>query len=256
MDLDKIFKIPINGREVFDDKIPLEKIIKKRFNYKKDSKELYILLPPWGGRIFYNFFVRRFLRKKGYSFLEYEFPKAILSTNWKFTLDYFNFIHDSVVKESEKLKKRYGFQKIKIIGMSLGCVNACMCANNNESIDEIVLILPGHCLAELVWRGISTQKIRREYENKEISLKELKDRWHALAPENNIDKLKSKKVSIFLSKADEVVPYYCGEKLLEKLKSLKYNLFYDINDNLGHYLTVMQFYLNPKKFLFDKEEEN
>ncbi len=253
MDLDKIFKIPINGREVFNNKIPPDKIIKKRFNYKKDSKELYILLPPWGGRIFYNFFLRHLLMKKGYSFLEYEFPKAILSTNWKFTLDYFNFIRESVVKESEKLKKRYGFQKIKIIGISLGCVNTCMCANNNESIDEIFLILPTHCLAELVWQGISTQKIRQEYENQKISLKELKNYWHALAPENNITKLKSKKVSIFLSKADKVAPYYCGKKLLEKSKSLEYNLFYNINDNLGHYLTVIQFYLNPKRFLFDKQ---
>ncbi len=187
--------------------------------------------------------------KKGFSVLEYEFPKAILSSNWKFTLNYFNFIRKSVIKEIEKLKKEYRFQKIKITGVSLGCVNACMCADNNELINEILLIIPGHCLAESMWQGISTQQIRQEYENQKISLKELKNHWHILAPENNITNLKSKKVSIFLSKADKVIPYYCGKKLLEKAKSLKYNLFYKINNNLGHYLTALQFYLSPKRFL-------
>ena len=252
MDLDKIIKRTRNGNEVFNDKIPSDNILKKKFSYKKDSRELFILLPPWGGHLFYNFFPRHFLLKKGFSVLEYEFPKAILSSNWKFTLDYFNFIRKSVINEIEKLKKEYGFQKIKIIGVSLGCVNACMCANSNELIDEIFLIIPGHCLAESMWRGISTQQIRQEYENQKISIEELKIHWHALAPENNITNLKSKKISIFLSKTDKVIPYYCGKKLLEKAKSLKYNLFYKINNNLGHYLTALQFYLSPKRFLFNK----
>ena len=129
-----------------------------------------------------------------------------------------------------------------------------MCANNNQNIDEIFLIIPGHCLAESIWQGISTQKIRQEYENQKISLKKLKNYWYTLAPENNINNLKSKKVSIFLSKADKVIPYYCGKKLLEKAKSLKYNLFYNINDNPGHYLTALKFYLSPKRFLFNKQK--
>lgn len=254
MNLDRIIKRTRNGNEVFNTKIPSDNILKKKFSYKKDSKELYILLSPWGGHLYYNFFPRHLLMKNGFSVLEYEFPKAILSSNWKFTLDNFNIICDSVVKEIEKLKKGYGFQKIKIIGVSLGCVNACMCANNNQFIDEILLIIPGHCLAESMWQGISTQQIRWKYENQKISLKELKNHWRTLAPENNITNLKSKKVSIFLSKTDKVIPYYCGKKLLEKAKSLNYNLFYKINNNLGHYLTALQFYLSPKKFLFNKQK--
>lgn len=254
MDFDKIIKHTRNGNEVFNNKIPSDNILKNKFSYKKESKELFVLLPPWGGKLYYNFFPRKFLIKKGFSVLEYEFPKAILSSNWKFTLDHFNFIRKSVTKEIEKLKKVYGFQRITIVGVSLGCVNACMCANNNKSIDEIFLIIPGHCLAESMWQGISTQQIRQEYENQKISLKELKNHWHTLAPENNITNLKSKKVSIFLSKADKVIPYYCGKKLFEKAKSKRYNLFYKINNNLGHYLTALQFHLSPKRFLFNKEK--
>lgn len=254
MDLDKIIKLVRNGNEVFSNKIPSDNILKNKFSHKKDSKELFILLPSWGGRLYYNFFPRHLLMKNGFSVLEYEFSEAILSTNWRSTLDYFNFIRKSVVEKAEKLKKEYGFQKIKIIGISLGCVNACMCANDNLSIDEIFLITPGHCLAESVWQGISTQKIKQEYEAQKISLKELKNHWHALAPENNLNSLKSKKVSIFLSKADKVIPYYCGKKLLEKVKSTKYDLFYKIDDHLGHYLIALQFYLSPKKFLFSKQK--
>jgi len=237
---------------IFNKKIPLNNILKKKFNYKKNSKELFVLLPPWGGHLDYNFFLRHLLMKKGFSVLEYEFPKVILSSNWKLTLNYFNFICRSIGKEIEKLKRDYGFKKIKIIGVSLGCVNACMCANNNPFIDEIFLIIPGHCLAEYMWQGIITQQIRQEYENQKVSLKELKNYWHTLAPENNIIHLKAKKVSIFLSKADKVIPYYSGKKLLEQVKSMKYNIFYKTNNHLGHYLTILQFYLNPNRFLFNQ----
>lgn len=252
MDSDKIIQNILNWDEVFNDEIPLDGIIKKKFSYKKDSIKLFILLPLWGGHLYYNFFVRHLLLNKGCSVLEYEFPKAILSTNWKFTLGHFNFIQKSVVEEIGKLQKEYGFQKVNVVGISLGCVHACMCANNNSLIDEIYLIIPGHCLAESMWQGVSTQKIRREYENQNISLEELKSYWRTLAPENNINNLKSKKVSIFLSKADKVIPYYCGGKLLEKAKLMKYDLMYTTN-GLGHYLTAWKFYLSPKRFLLNNQ---
>ena len=109
MDLDKIIKFTRNGNEVCNSKIPSDNILKKKFSYKKDSKELFVLLPPWGGHLYYNFFLRHSLKKNGFSVLEYEFSKEILSTNWKLTLNYFNFIRKSVVTEAEKLKKEYGF---------------------------------------------------------------------------------------------------------------------------------------------------
>ena len=105
-----------------------------------------------------------------------------------------------------------------------------MCANNNNLIDEFFLIIPGHCLAESMWKGISTQKIRQEYENQKISLEELKSHWYTLAPENNIANLKAKKVSFsrrnFYPMGTEKAPKIFNSPLDKKLwKELKHEIF-------------------------------
>lgn len=254
MKWDKIFFYVKNGRQeqVFSKRVDAKNLINKRFNYKKDSKELFILIPPWGGTIKLNFFLRKYLLKNGYSLLEYEFPEAILSSNWKFTLSHFNKINNLIIEDIKKFKKKYKFEKINIVGISLGGVISCKIANNNLILNKMCLIVPGHCLAESMWKGISTQNLKRNYQSQGITLKELKTYWKSLAPENNVSKLKVKKINIFLSKNDIVIPYYCGKILLTKMKSSHYNLLCQVNNSLGHYLTIFSFYLNPKKFLFHK----
>jgi hypothetical protein len=250
MVFDKIFFYIRNSKQVFDEKIPVKNLIKKEFWHKKGSEELFVILPPWGGRFYLNFFLRKKILKRGYSFLEYEFPEEILSSNWEITLKDFSKIRDAIIKEIRKTKKEHKFRKINLIGVSIGCINTCMIANDNSLIDELFLIIPGRCLAESMWKGISTQKIRQAYENKGVTLKKLKEYWHSLAPENNINKLKAKKISIFLSKADVIIPFHYGKKLVEEIKAFRYNISYKDNKFLGHNLTALSFYLNPEKFLF------
>jgi hypothetical protein len=251
MSLDKIFFYIRNGKQeqVFNKRVSSEDLIKKRFSYKKNSKELFIIIPPWGGGMHLNVFLRKSLFKKGHSFLEYEFPEEILSSNWKFTLSHFNKIKDLILEDIKILNKKYKFKKITLIGISLGGVLSCKIANNNPLINELDLIVPGHCLAEAMWKGISTQNLRKSYESQGINLRELKNYWKSLAPENNISQLKAKKINLFLSKSDLVIPFYCGNRLLTKIKSLNYNLSYKINNSLGHYFTIFSFYLDPKKFI-------
>ncbi|MFA5961335.1 MAG: hypothetical protein WC848_01490 [Parcubacteria group bacterium] len=255
MIFDKIFFYIRHSRQVFDEKIPARKLIKKKFWQSKDSEELFVILPPWGGRLYLNYFLRKKILERGYSFLEYEFPEAILSANWEITLEEFSRIRKAIIEEIEKIKKKHKFKKIKLIGVSIGCINTCMIANNNSTIDELFLIVPGRCLAESMWKGISTQKIREVYKRKKITLKKLKEYWQSLAPENNINKLKVKKISIFLSKADVIIPFHYGKKLVEKIKAFKYNIFYKDNKFLGHNLTALFFYLKPEKYLFNEQED-
>lgn len=249
MNFDKIFFYTWNRRQIFDREIPPERIIKSRFTHKEESSELYVIFPSWGGNFYLNHFLRRRFMLDGYSFLEYQFSKGILSTDKEMTLKYFKAICEKAKGDIEKLKKEHNFQKIKVIGISIGCVNACMMAENNPNINELILVVPGHCLAESMWQGFDTQELRKTYEKEGATLPELKKYWHDLAPENNINNLKCEKVSIFLSRADIVIPFCCGEKLAEKLKFMKYNLSCHINKHLGHNLTAISFLLNPKKYL-------
>jgi len=225
-------------------------LIKKRFHHKKDSDKLFVMLPGWGSTLRYNVVLRRVVSRNNYSFLEYEFPKGILSSHIEKTKDYFDIIRDEVIKDIKELKKEYKFTTVYVAGVSLGSFHACRIANHNEDIDELCLITTGHCLAETIWQGMLTQKIKKNMEFQGVSLIELKKYWRELAPENNIDDLKVKHITIVNSIADQVVPFYCGNNLLNKLKEHKYNISYDINKNLGHLLTGAKFYSIPGKILF------
>jgi len=226
--------------------IKLTGFIKKKFHYVKNSKELIVFIPPWHARLKDNNIIQRTLLKQGCSFLEYAFSPKILSVNHRLTLKCFRQIKKEIKQNINQLKKKYKFKKIKILGISLGCVNACMIANDNKNISELSLILPGHCLAESMWQGLSTKKLRQQYEEEGVTLPQLKKYWKELAPENNIAKLSAKKIYVHLSQADAVIPYYCGKILKDKLNK-KYKIIYKENKHLGHYLTAVLFHLLPKK---------
>jgi esterase/lipase len=199
--------------------------------------------------------LRKVISRNNYSFLEYEFPKGILSSNWEKTQEYFDIIRDEVAKDINQLKKEHKFNTVYVAGVSLGSFHACRIANGNKDITDLCLITSGHCLAETVWNGILTQHIKKDFEVQGITLQQLKKYWRELAPENNIENLKTKHVIIVISKADQVIPIYYGTKLLNSLKERKYNISYDINKNLGHLLTGLKFYSIPGKILFKRYDK-
>jgi hypothetical protein len=218
--------------------------IKKKLISKKGAKEIDILLPGWGERFVEYEPLKKRILKKGHSCLEYTFHPNILTSDYKQTLKCFKEIKKSVRLEIKELSKKY--KKINLYGTSLGCVNACRIANNNPLINKIVLIVPGHCLAESVWTGIKTQEMRKEFEKKGVTLKQLKKYWERLAPINNIDGLQNKKIDMYLSQADELIRHEGGTALITGMKKegLKPKVFE--NKFLGHYLTILKFYYFPK----------
>ncbi|MDA3836457.1 MAG: hypothetical protein PF542_02440 [Nanoarchaeota archaeon] len=233
-----------NKSETFE----LKKLIAKKITHCEKSKELFVILPPWHSKIKYNYFVRRYLKNKGYYCIEYEFPAGILSSNYKNTVKYFEKIKKSVVKDIIRLQKEHKFEHINIVGVSLGCVNASMIADSLKDLSSLVLVVPGHCLAESMWKGIKTKWLRREFKNKGLKLNELKEYWKELAPKNNFKTKNNKNVSIYLSKEDKIIPYECGLKLVHSVEKKQKVNYYE-NRFLGHYITSMKFLLFPRKFL-------
>jgi len=235
MYLDKMFFRLRGGRQVFNEKISRKDLIKSRFSYRGGSDKLFVVFSGWGGKLGNNFFIRRKLLKAGFSVLEYEFPEAVLSVNEKFTAGHFNVILEEVVWEICRLKRGFKFSKVNIVGVSIGCVNACMVANLVD-VEKLFLILPGNCFAEAVWTGIGTQEIRRSYEERGFSLEDLKKIWSELSPENNIDGLNCE-VFVFLSEKDLVILPELGERLIEKIGKVECK----VDSWMGHYLGVAWF---------------
>ncbi len=201
-------------------------------------------MPPWHCGFFNYYFIKRKLKKYS-SYMIYIFNPKILSENSKKTVELFNEIKNKVLEDIEKAYRKYKFKKIILTGMSLGCVNALMIANNSPRIKEIYLFDPGNCLAESMWNGIRTQNLKKAYEKQGTDLKKLKYLWKNLAPENNLNKLKYKKIHVFLAKEDGVIPYSTGRKLIEKMKKLHLDFNLKIDRHHGHYYTVIKEFIFP-----------
>ncbi len=226
-----------------------DKTVKKYFVYVEGSTKLFVMIAPYRSDV--NIFRRleKLIHSRGQSFIAYRFPGGILTSDKEMTRKDFEKIRSDIDLDLKYLEKEYGFNEIEMLGFSLSCVPTLMIANGNPLINEVELVVPGHCLAESLWFGVRTNRIRKEFQGKGVTLIDLKEYWKDLAPENNIDKLYGKKISIFISEADMVIPYRFGMSLVESLKKTGVPFKLKTNKHLGHYLTAVNFLLHPSKFI-------
>ncbi|HYL35799.1 MAG TPA: alpha/beta hydrolase family protein [Bryobacteraceae bacterium] len=84
-----------------------------------------------------------------------------------------------------------GFQRLGIIGTSLGSAYACLASAHDPRISVNVF---NHCstyVADVVWTGLSTRHIRQGLEE-HIDLDRLRETWMAISPISYLDKFAAK----------------------------------------------------------------
>jgi hypothetical protein len=225
--------------------------INKKFIKNSGSAVLKIILPPWGDKdlLVTKILISR-LQNKGYSTLNYFFPRSILSPDVNVTIKSFYLIRDRIKSDIAELKAEYNFKQIDIIAPSLGVVSACLIANNNNDIDNLFLIVPGSCLASSLWHGIRTQKLKNNYQRQNISEEQLIKIWTSLAPKENINALIGRNIFVAISRADKIIPYRFGKELADSLQGIyPSNTVIKQNSHLGHYLTVIKYYMFGRELL-------
>lgn len=218
--------------------------IEKYFRHASRADELIVVLPFWKSWTFANKLLNWRALRSGKSCLFYSFSPELLSSDPEYTLQEFHKIKAQVRQDISDLKKQYGYSKIKIIATSLGVVSAMMIADGNKDVDELLLIVPGSCLASSLWDGIRTQRLKKIYEQKGIDKEKLQKMWKELAPKNNVSQIEGKKIHVAISKSDKLIPYKYGKEFADILKekgaSIKESIF------PGHYISIIQFYLFGK----------
>lgn len=219
----------------------LRDYIKKEYGGNKESKRIYIILGGWHEIHWLSDILKKKILNRKYSYLHYKIKPEILSAKAGLTYKSFESIKKKVIADIKKIKDK--FSEIIVIGTSLHAISAPMIVNNCKEIDKIILVCPGHCLAESLWNGVRTQNLKDAFVKKGINLKKLKQIWKDLAPENNINKMNGKEVVIYNSKSDKVIPYWCGNRLIKKMRKIGINPIVNTNKYLGHYLTILYFYL-------------
>jgi len=252
MHLDKLFLASsILDKDILQDKVEFKKpLSSKDFYFCKGSSLSYVLLAPWHANPLAFFFLRRKIIKSGFSCLCYRFIPDILSPDVERTVSYFESISDTIKKDLEEIKDKYKLDKFIVMGFSLSSVTASMVSGSNDLVNGVILVVPGITLAESMWSGLRTRKIRRIMEKNGITLASLKDKWENLAPGKYAEGLRNKKVKIVLSKSDMIVPYIFGKELVDKVKEFVPGLVVETNKHLGHYLTMINYCLFSKNIDF------
>lgn len=112
-----------------------------------------------------------------------------------------------------------GYERLGIVGTSLGSAYAYLATTHDERISVNVF---NHCSthpADVVWSGLSTKHIRQTLEQ-HLDLERLRTAWMAVAPVNYFDKFVAKKhKSLFLYTAyDTTFPPELSRLVVDKMR--------------------------------------
>ena len=228
----------------------LGEIVKERkrlFFHIPNSKILFVGLPGWGSPLSRWSNVEEYCRQRKISFLRYTFPREMLSANSSLTAKALLEISEGIRSDIKKLKEEYKFNRCVVIGYSLGGLLASLVYKNNSNVTDILLVCPGSNLAKDIWDSSDAQFLRKEYEEEGMHLRDLKETWKDLEPENNMP-AKGARILIYCGEYDQVINYRDGKKLSKILTS---NGFQVRRKDLpmGHYFTCAAFILFPGFFI-------
>lgn len=184
---------------------PENNMVRARFfpverNQKK--KRAVVVLPHWNAPAESYFALCRVLNRVGISALRLTLPyheerrppeinraDYLVCSNIGLTLQ---SIRQAVLdtKSAVSWLKKQGFERVGIVGTSIGSCTAFLAMVHDADIDVGVFNHVSSYVADVTWRGISTQHVRRGLEN-HVSLEELREFWLPISPAGYFEKLKN-----------------------------------------------------------------
>ena len=176
----------------------------------KSGKKAVVLLPHWNAPVDGHNALCRGLQRLGISTLrlslpyhDYRMPPELeradyaVSSNICRTID---ATRQAVIDVRCCLDwlEMQGFERLGIVGTSLGSSYACLASAHD---DRIAVNVFNHCstyVADVVWTGLSTRHIRQGIEE-HIDLERLREVWKAISPVVHLEKFaKRKHKSLFI----------------------------------------------------------
>lgn len=183
---------------------PENNVVHAQWFPAKDKRRAVVLLPHWNAPVDGHNALCRGLRKLGISALrislpyhDYRMPPELqradyaVSSNICRTIDATRQAVIDVRCCFDWLEMQ-GYERLGIVGTSLGSSIACLASAHDSRIAVNVF---NHCstyVADVVWTGLSTQHIRRGMEQ-HIDVDRLRQAWMAISPVNYIDKFAARR---------------------------------------------------------------
>lgn len=215
----------------------------------KNNKKVIFLLAGWQNKPWMYWPISKILTLNGFYCITYTYNNDVFSPNTINTVRYFKEIRDDVLAKTKSLDKE-SYKDLSIFGTSLGSAISLMVVNKTTKISKIILNTTGADIAETVWQwDRAFPSFKESLISQSLTLNTLKKLWSPIAPLNNIDNLNDKKVLIYLSKKDEIIPYEQGKQLVKEFKKRNYKYNLVINNKLNHFLTGVFNLINATVYL-------
>jgi pimeloyl-ACP methyl ester carboxylesterase len=128
-----------------------------------------------------------------------------------------------------------GFERIGILGTSLGSCLAMLTSAHEPLIRAQALNHVSPWFADVVWRGLSTRHVRQGLEG-HIDLDRLRALWRPISPFEYLDRVRDKKTLLVYAKYDLTFPVDLSELLVKEFgaRQLPHEVF---ALRCGHYST-------------------
>jgi dienelactone hydrolase len=109
--------------------------------------------------------------------------------------------------------RKQGYDRIGILGTSLGSCLALLTAAHEPLIRVQALNHISPYFADVVWRGLSTEHVRRGLEG-HVDLDTLRKLWLPISPQVYLDRVRDKKTLLVYAKYDLTFPVDLSERLV------------------------------------------
>ena len=174
------------------------------FPFEKNKKSAVVILPHWNAREATYFDLCKFFNRVGISALRLTLPyherrmpaeleraDYLVAPNVGRTIQ---SVRQAVLDTRSAVRwlKQQGYEKIGLVGTSIGSCTGFLAFVHDEQIDAAVFNHVSSYFADVVWQGLSTYHVKEALE-KQISLEELREFWLPISPATYMKKLSEQK---------------------------------------------------------------
>jgi len=216
---------------------PENNIVHGQWFPAKSSKKAIVLLPHWNAPGHGHNAVCKGLQKLGISALrislpyhDFRMPPELQRADYAVSSNIGRTLEASRqavidVRSCFDWLERQGYERLGIVGTSLGSCYACLAAAHDPRIRVNVF---NHCatyFADVVWTGLSTRHIRQGLDGN-IDLERLRECWQSISPVNYLDRFAkngSKALFIYTTYDTTFLPEFSVD-IVERVRKLGVNM--------------------------------
>jgi hypothetical protein len=175
--------------------------LERRHKLKGDRRPAVVILPQWNAQPHSHMELGRLLARLGISALRLTLPyhearrpaeleraDYLVSSNIGRTIQSMRQAVLDARAAVRWLIDHQGYNRVGIMGTSIGSCTAFLAYAHEEQIDVGVFNHVSGYFADVVWRGISTQHVRAGF-GEEVTLEELREYWLPISPLPFINRL-------------------------------------------------------------------